>query len=92
MGKQSGDGQTKQIVGKTSSRHQKTDGKSEAAPMPGSPPHGLTNGEALAYSLGQKAATLKSYANPQFSTYSERIWYRAGWLDAKKQQGKLFLK
>lgn len=46
-----------------------------------------TSGEALAYSQGKKAgekANLKS--NPQFSSYCERIAYRAGWLFSMKNR------
>jgi len=45
----------------------------------------LTNGQACAYALGFEAGKrgdLKS--NPQFSSYAERIYYRAGWLAGMK--------
>lgn len=71
------DAQTRQTEGKTDLHQAKAGGKSEAEPTP---PLGLTSGEALAYSMGKQAAKDKSFANPQFSTYAERIWYRAGWL------------
>lgn len=41
--------------------------------------------EALAYSMGMKAGKKRDLtSNPQFSSYSERIAYRAGWMDAMK--------
>lgn len=41
--------------------------------------------EALAYSMGMKAGKKHDLiSNPQFSSYSERIAYRAGWMDAMK--------
>ena len=43
------------------------------------------NGEDLAYSMGMKAGKKHDLtSNPQFSSYSERIAYRAGWMDAMK--------
>lgn len=43
------------------------------------------NGEALAYSMGMEAGKkLDLTSNPQFSSYSERIAYRSGWMDAAK--------
>lgn len=48
------------------------------------PPLGLPNGEAKAFRMGAEAALANSYANPQFETYSQRIWYRAGWLAQMK--------
>ena len=59
-------------------------GKSAVAPMRVSPPPVLRSGEAHAFRMGVDAALAKSYANPQFSTYSERILYRAGWLAQMK--------
>ena len=45
----------------------------------------LPNGEALAYSMGMKAGEKRDLtSNPQFSSYSERIAYRAGWMEAAK--------
>ena len=78
------DGQTRQTEGRTNLHQAKAGGRSEAEPTPVSPPLGLTSGEALAYSMGKQAAKDKSLANPQFSTYAERIWYRAGWLEEMK--------
>lgn len=45
------------------------------------------SGEALAYSMGMQAGEKRDLtSNPQFSSYSERIAYRAGWMDAAKQK------
>ena len=48
------------------------------------PPPSLPSGEAKAFRMGVDAALAKSYANPQFETYSQRILYRAGWLAQMK--------
>ena len=53
--------------------------------MKGSQLQWHSNGETLAYEAGLQAGDkcdLKS--NPQFSTYSERIAYRTGWMTAMK--------
>ncbi len=47
-------------------------------------PPSLPSGEAKAFRMGTEAALEKSYANPQFETYSQRILYRAGWLAQMK--------
>ena len=62
------------------------DGKSAAELTKELQQLGLTNGEVVAYRLGMQAATKKGYANPLFTTYSERIAYRAGWISQKKKE------
>lgn len=41
-----------------------------------------------AYEQGRKEAEKGGYANPQFSSYEERIAFRLGWLDFKKEKLK----
>ena len=83
---QNQDGKIKQIVDKTNLHQAPTDGNCAQLPIKELPMLSPHSGEDLAYLMGieaGKSCDLKS--NPQFSTYSERIAYRAGWMDAMKK-------
>jgi len=49
-------------------------------------PTALPDAEKVAYEKGVDAAKRRDYSNPYFPTYSERIWFRAGWLAQKKKE------
>ena len=80
--------ETKPQADKTTLAQALPDGKREAEHSRVSPPPSLPSGEDKAFRMGVDAALVKSYANPQFETYSQRIWYRAGWLAQLKHNNK----
>ena len=77
---------TKHQAAKTALAPPLIDGKNVAELIRELHQPGLTNGEAIAYQMGTQAAAKNSYENPLFTTYSERIAYRAGWLTQKKKE------
>src|SRR3990167_5930548 len=84
---QSHGGRTKRTADKTNSRQAMTVGSSDQPHTKGLPMLSPINGVRLAYSMGMKAGKKCDLtSNTQFSSYSERIAYRAGWMDAAKSK------
>ena len=81
--------QTKPRADKTTLDQALHAGKREAVPSRVSPPPSLPSGEAKAFRMGVDAALAKSYANPQFETYQQRILYRVGWLAQMKHNAEV---
>ena len=78
------DGRIKRTEDKTNLHPARIDGASGRGHTPELPMHGQANG-GEAYKQGLKAGKIADLKdNPIFSTYEERIAYRAGWMEGMK--------